>query len=317
MKKALITGIAGFAGSHLAEYLLAKNIAVFGLFHPKHPTVNINFLKDKIKLIPCDILNQITVEKEIFSQNFDYVFHLAAFSSPPESFKNPKETLENNILSQLNLLDALVKAKSKAKILIVGSADEYGEVDPKYLPINESAPLNPTTPYAVSKVAQDVLGLQYFLHYKLDIVRVRPFNHIGPRQSKAFVVSSFAAQIATIEKKGEGTIKVGNLETWRDFTDVRDMVRAYLLALDKGKIGDVYNIGSGKIYKIEDILKELISLSKAKIEVLQNKNLIRSQDIKKKYCDFSKFHKQTGWKPQIPISKTLFDTINYERKIII
>ena len=188
------------------------------------------------------------------------------------------------------------------------------------MPVDENTPLAPISPYAVSKVAQDMLGLQFFLHYKLHVVRVRPFNHIGPRQSKSFVVSSFASQIVTIEqnKKSlpagrQGEISVGNLQTWRDFTDVRDMVRAYLLALEKGVAGDVYNIGSGKATKIADILRKLMSFSKAKIKIRRDKNLFRPADVAKIYCDYSKFKRQTGWAPKIPIDVTLFDTIEFER----
>src|SRR3990167_9872791 len=220
MKKALITGIAGFAGSHLAELLLSQKISVCGFFLSSHPTGNLKQIKAQIKVVACDLQNTKAVEKEVRLINPDYVFHLAAFSSPADSFKNPKETLKNNIFGQINLLESLVKIRSKSRILVVGSADEYGQVDPKYLPINELTPLAPVSPYAVSKVAQDMLGLQFFLHHGLQIVRVRPFNHIGPRQSHDFVVPSVAAQIAACEKKGGGTVKVGNLENRRDFTDI-------------------------------------------------------------------------------------------------
>src|SRR3989344_4587577 len=261
MKKALITGIAGFAGSHLAEFLLSQKLLVFGFFLSNHSLANLSHLEGKINLINCDLLDSKKIEREVKLIKPNYVFHLAAFSSPKDSFKNPKETLKNNIFGQINLLESLAKIKSKSRILIVGSADEYGQVDPKNLPIDEQTPLSPISPYAVSKVAQDMLGLQFFLHHNLHIVRVRPFNHIGPRQSLSFVVPSFAAQIAELKKKGGGIIKVGNLENSRDFTDVRDMVKAYWLALEKCKYGAVYNIGSGKAVKIADILKMMIGLS--------------------------------------------------------
>ena len=314
MKKALITGIAGFAGSHLSEFLLAQKIEVLGFYLPGHSTANVDHIKDKINLIACDLLNKKDVEDKVPKINPDYVFHLAAFASPAQSFENPRQTLENNIVGQLNLLESCVKTKSQAKILIVGSADEYGNVDPKDLPIVEDTPLAPPSPYAVSKVAQDLLGLQFFLHHNLNIVRVRPFNHIGPRQSPHFVVCAFASQIADLETKGGGEIKVGNLETWREFTDVRDMVRAYFLALEKAKIGSVYNIGTGKPIKIAQILKILLSFSRVKIKVVVDKKLYRPVDIVKIYCDSSKFRKETGWRPKINIRKTLSDTIDYERK---
>lgn len=313
MKKALITGIGGFVGGYLTDYLLSRKILVTGFTHPNHHSDNLKTRSKNVNLIKCDVLDKNSTEKYLKNLSLDYIFHLAAFSSPPQSFKNPNETLENNIIGELNILEALVKKKSTAKILIVGSADEYGNVDEKNLPINEFTPLNPDSPYAVSKVAQDLLGKQFFLHYGLKIVIVRPFNHTGPGQSTEFVIPSFAKQIAMIEKKEKGEIRVGNLNTYRDFTDVRDMVKAYLLALEKCEIGDVYNIGSAKPYKISDILKKLISMSSTKIKVVRDKKLIRNIDIAKKYCDYSKFHKQTGWKVEIPIEKTLFDTINYER----
>src|SRR3989344_2679074 len=313
MKKTLITGVAGFAGRHLSEFLLAQKIEVLGFYLPGHSTANVDHIKDKINLIACDLLNKKDVEDKVPKINPDYVFHLAAFASPAQSFENPRQTLENNIVGQLNLLESCVKTKSQAKILIVGSADEYGNVDPKNLPIAEDTSLAPPSPYAVSKVAQDLLGLQFFLHHNLNIVRVRPFNHIGPRQSPHFVVSAFASQIAQLESVGGGNIKVGNLETWREFTDVRDMVRAYFLALEKGKVGEVYNIGVGKPIKIAQILKILLSLSYAKIKVFADKKLYRPVDIVKIYCDSSKFRKETSWRPKINIEKTLSDTIDYER----
>lgn len=313
MKKALITGIAGFAGSHLAEALLAKNIAVFGFYHPVHSTENLTDVKDKITLIPCDILNAKNVSMNLKLINPDYVFHLAASSSPAQSFKNPQSVLENNIFGELNLLQSLVKIKSKTKIVIIGSADEYGNVAQKDLPIKENTPLSPLSPYAVSKVAQDMLGLQFFLHHKLSIVRLRPFNHIGPRQSSGFVIGAFTHQIALLEKKGGGEIKVGNLESYRDFTDVRDMVQAYIACAQRCPAGEVYNVGSGKAVKIADVLETLLSMSTVKIKVKQDKSLFHHGDIKIIYCDFSKFRNQTSWEPKIPLLKTLSDTIEYER----
>jgi len=312
MKTAVITGAGGFVGSHLTEHLLKNSIKVIAIVHPKHSDENLKEVKSKIKIIKADLTDKKNLKKIEF-KNASYIFHLAAFSSPPESFKDPAETLKNNIFSELYLLEHLATINSSAKILIVGSADEYGNVDEKNLPVDENTPLAPASPYAVSKVAQDYLGFQFFLNYGLNIVRVRPFNHIGPRQSRAFVVPAFASQIAKIEKAGKGEIKVGNLETWRDFTDVRDIVRGYLLALEKGQNGAVYNLGSGTAIMIADILSKLLSLSKAKIVVMTDKKLIRAKDIKKICCDYSKFKKATGWAPIIDLNKTLFDTIEYER----
>jgi GDP-4-dehydro-6-deoxy-D-mannose reductase len=313
MKKALITGIAGFAGSHLTDLLLQKNIKVAGFYHPDHSTSNLDHIKNEIDLFPVDLLNVQKTSDAVKKIKPDYVFHLAASSSPAQSFKNPALTLENNLQSQINLLEALISIKSDAKILIVGSAEEYGIVEKKYEPVDEQTPIKPISPYAVSKVTQDFLGYQYFVHYGLNIIRVRPFNHIGPRQSIDFVVPAFASQIVQIEKKGSGKIKVGNINSFRDFTDVRDVVRAYLLVLDKGEMGDVYNIGSGKLVKIENVLKTLISLSPAIIEIVFDKSRIAPTEVKSITCNYSKLKAATGWKPEIPLKTTLFDTINYER----
>ena len=281
MKKALITGIGGFVGSHLTDYLLSQKVRVEGFIHPKHRVQEGLVTKRGVKLITCDLLDKNKVVGTLAKTNYYYVFHLAAFSSPAASFDNSEETLKNNIFCQLNLLETLTNVKSEAKILIVGSSEEYGNIDSKYLPVNEDAPLAPVSPYAVSKVAQDMLGYQFFLNKNLNIVRVRPFNHIGPGQSHAFVVSSFASKIAELEKKGGGTMSVGNLATFRDFTDVRDIVRAYFLALVKGELGEVYNIGSGKAYKIADILKKLVSFSDSEIKVVFDKKLLRQAEIEK------------------------------------
>lgn len=175
----------------------------------------------------------------------------------------------------------------------------------------------PTSPYSVSKIAQDFLGLSYFLAYRLKIVRVRPFNHIGPKQSPHFVVSSFAKQISEIEKgKKEPILRVGNLEAKRDFTDVRDMVNAYVLATQKGKDGEVYNLGSGRAYKISEILEKLVSLSFSKIKVVEDKTLFRPNDNPQLVCNADKFTKLTGWRPQIPLATTLKETLDYWRKMI-
>lgn len=314
MKKALITGIAGFAGSHLTEFLLSQKISVSGFFHPDHSVDNVRHLGNRINLIACDIIDKRQLQAKLSTIKTDYVFHLAAFSSPSASFKNPRQTLENNIFGQLNLLESLAKIKSKAKILVIGSSDEYGQIDEEYLPADEKTPLAPNSPYAVSKVAQDMLGLQFFLHHNLHIVRVRPFNHIGPRQSDNFVVSAFASRIVALEKQGRGTMKVGNLNSYRDFTDVRDMVRAYLLALDRGVPGEIYNIGSGKPIQIRKLLEKLLSLSAARIKIEEDPSLRSPVEIKKIYCNFDKFKKQTDWQPEILLPRTLSDTIEYERE---
>lgn len=311
MKKALITGISGFAGGYLAAQLLKNdNYELVGTYTSAKSHDN---LDSKIKLVQVNLQEEKSVSDLITSEKPDYIFHLAALASPKNSFDNPTETFTNNILMQINVLEAVRKFLPSVKLLTISSAEVYGKVAEEDLPIDEETPFNPTNPYAVSKLAQDYITYQYYLSNKLDVVRVRPFNHIGPRQSLSFVVAEFAKRIADIEKGKENTMKVGNLKTKRDFTDVRDMVRAYEMAMEKGEAGEVYNIGSGKCYLISDILNKLISLSNKKIEVVEDANLLRPNDNPELLCDYSKFHKLTGWEPEIPIEKTLQDTLDYWR----
>jgi len=319
MKKVLITGITGFAGSYLAEYLVdKKEYEIWGTYLFDDSLANVAAIKDKTNLIKIDLSKEENVFNLVKDAAPSLIFHLAALTSPADSFKSPTETLTNNISLQINLLEAVRKFNLfKTKILIVSSADIYGLVKKENLPIDEQTPLTPTSPYSVSKIAQDFLGLTYFLSYKLRIVRVRPFNHIGPRQSPQFVVSSFAKQIAEIEKgKRNPILKVGNLEAKRDFTDVKDMVRAYAAVMGKGKIGDVYNIGSGTSYKISDILNKLVFMSSSKIKIEKEEGLLRPSDNPELICDSTKFVKLTGWKPEISIEETLKDTLDYWRNII-
>jgi GDP-4-dehydro-6-deoxy-D-mannose reductase len=317
--KALITGITGFAGSYLAEHLLsAKKYEISGTYLFEESLSNVKYAKGKLNLIKADLSEQKTVFEIIKDVSPDVIFHLAALTSPADSFKSPTKTLTNNISLQINLMEAVRENNLlNTKILIVSSGEIYGIVKKENLPIDEETPFVPTNPYSVSKIAQDFLGLTYFLSYNLNIIRVRPFNHIGPGQSSRFVVSSFSKQIAEIEKsKREPVLHVGNLEAKRDFTNVKDMVRAYDLAVDKGKCGEVYNIGSGMSYKMSDILDKLISMSSSKIRIEKDEALFRPNDIPDLICDAGKFTKLTGWKPQISIETTLKDTLDYWRNII-
>lgn len=317
--RVLITGITGFAGSYLAEHLLwTKKYSVSGTYLFEEGLKNVDTIKSRLNLIKVDLSNEknvLNIVKEISPQ---IIFHLAALTSPADSFKNPTETLTNNISLQINLMEAVrTNNLLNTKILIVSSGEIYGIVKKEDLPVDEKTPLMPTNPYSVSKIAQDFLGLTYFLSYKLKIVRVRPFNHIGPRQSSHFVISSFAKQIAEIEKgKREPILRVGNLSAKRDFTNVKDVVYAYTLAIEKGKYGDVYNIGTGTSYKISDMLNKLISISFAKIKIENDETLFRPIDNPELICNANKFTKLTGWKPKIPIETSLKDTLDYWRKMI-
>ncbi|MCK4306651.1 GDP-mannose 4,6-dehydratase, partial [candidate division WOR-3 bacterium] len=221
----------------------------------------------------------------------------------------------SNIIGELNIFEAIRRAKINPWIQIAGSSEEYGMVHSDEVPIKETNPLRPLSPYGVSKVAQDLLAYQYYMSYKLNVVRTRAFNHSGPRRGNVFVCSEFAKQIAEIEKgKREPVILVGNLDAQRDFTDVRDIVKAYWLGLDKCKPGEVYNICSGKAYKISEVLDILISLSKVKIEIKEDPSKMRPSDVPYLGGDSTKFRDATGWKPEIPFERTLKDLLNYWRE---
>lgn len=318
-KKVFITGITGFAGSHLADYLVStRKYEVHGTYLNKSSLVNVSGILDKVSLSELDLQDADGTGRIIEGINPDYIVHLAALPGVGDSLEKPKETLINNILVQLNVLEAVRKAKIQhAKIIVVTSADVYGKVAEKDIPIDEDTPFMPTNPYAVSKITQDYLALQYFLSYQLNIIRVRPFNHFGPRQRVGFVIADFAKQVADIEK---GLVKpvmhVGNLETKRDFTDVRDIARAYALLLEGGEAGEVYNIGSGKSYKIKDILNTLITLAKVPITIETDDNLVRSADAVDRVCDSSKFRALTHWEPTISLEKSLQDTLDYWRNLV-
>jgi GDP-4-dehydro-6-deoxy-D-mannose reductase len=247
----------------------------------------------------------------------DYIFHLAAQSFVPTSWKAPTESLTTNVIGQLNVFEAVRKINLPCRIQIACSSEEYGMVLPDELPIKETNPLRPLSPYAVSKVGQDMLGYQYYMSYKMNIVRTRGFNHTGPRRGPVFVCSDFAKQIVEIERgKKPPVISVGNLEAKRDFTDVRDMVKGYWLSLEKGKEGAVYNICSGKAYRIQEILDKLIELSGVDLEVKQDPNRMRPSDVPVLQGDNGRFRKDTGWEPEIPMERTLSDLLDFWRRCL-
>lgn len=319
MKNVLVTGVSGFAGSHLADYLVREDdYVITGTYLSERSLRNIEQLKNKIHLIKVDLIDTEKTLDLVKQAKPDFLFHLAALPAVGDSYRKPAETITNNVTAEINVLEGLRVGNLKGcRVLIVSSADVYGKVAEKDLPIDEDTPLMPTNTYAVSKIAQDFLALQYFISYNLAVMRARPFNHVGPRQATGFVVADFAKKVAQIEKGSmEPVLRVGNLKKRRDFTDVRDMVVAYLLLIKKGKLGDVYNIGSGTSYKISDILDRLLSLAKTKIRVEIDSGLLRPEDAPERICDNRKFKKLTGWQPTISIDKTLRDTLDYWRSIV-
>ncbi len=311
----LITGISGFVGSHLAELLLDKGFDVHGSIRWRSKRDNIVHLEGKIKLHECDIKDASSVRKTIFECKPRYIYHLAAQSFVHTSWAAPGETLMTNIQGQLNVLETMRDADWDCRCLVIGSSEEYGKVKEDEIPITEDNPLRPMSPYGVSKVAQDLLAYQYHESFGTDLVRTRAFNHTGPRRGEVFVTSNFAKQIAEIESgKREPVILVGNLEAQRDFSDVRDVVKAYVLALEKGESGEVYNICSGNAIHIQELLDRLLELSDVKVDVKQDPSRMRPSDVMVLQGSAEKFRKATGWKPEIPFEKTLRDLLEFWRE---
>lgn len=310
----LITGAAGFVGTHLVEHYSKQrqgeslHCLVFGS-HGDLP-----------RYIPQDRLYEIDLREyqkvaDLFTTiKPDQIIHLAALAAVGESFKHPQRVLENNILVATNVLEAARLKAKQATILLVGSADEYGQVRPEEVPISEVAPLRPTSPYAVSKVAVDFLGLQYSLAHGLRIVRVRPFNHIGEYQQEGFAVPDFARQIVEAELGKKDVIQVGNLSAVRDFTDAKDIALAYELALRKCLPGEVYNIGSGKGVRMQDLLNLMIARATRPIRVEVDARRYRPIDVEAVVADSTKFRELTGWRPRIPLEATLERVLHYWRK---
>ena len=315
--RVLITGITGFAGSHLAEYILANHpgVEVSGIVRWRSRMDNIRHFQDKVTLLEADLKDMTSLQDCLAGAVPDRIFHLAAQSYVPASWQCPAETFAINAIGEVNLFEALRRLGISPRIQVAGSSEEYGQVFPHEIPMRETNPLRPLSPYAVSKVAQDLLAFQYYMSYGMPIVRTRGFNHTGPRRGEVFVTSAFARQIAEIEKgRREPIIRVGNLEAKRDFSDVRDIVRAYWLSLEKGVPGDVYNIGSGTARSIRELLDSLLSLSPAKVHVEVDPRRLRPSDVPILLADSSKFAALTNWAPSIPFERTLRDLLDYWRE---
>ncbi len=308
--KALITGISGFVGSHLAEYLLLHtDWQVMGTVYG--PDRNIRDIRSRLTLFPAELSRLPVVEFILEQAQPDVVFHLAAMAVTGRSWRDPAGTLSINVGMQANILQAVVNLGLDCRVLCVCSSEEYGLVSPADMPIDEHVAFNPVNPYAVSKIAQDMLGLQYHLSHRLDTIRVRPFNHIGPRQGLGFVVPDFASQVARIEAgQQDPVLRVGSLEAQRDFTDVRDVVRAYHLLALKGQSGQVYNIGSGRAHSIRQVLDYFVQSSRTPIRVEPDPARMRPSEVPLVVCDYGKLHACTGWKPTIAFEQSLADVLD-------
>ncbi|MBI2920193.1 MAG: GDP-mannose 4,6-dehydratase [Planctomycetes bacterium] len=313
--RVLVTGAAGFAASHLIEHLLERGGAeIFGTVRWRSKTENIEHLRPRMTLLECDIKDATSVRRAVDESRPDWIFHLAAQSYVPTSWHAPAETLATNIQGTLNVLEAVRGAKLASRIQVAGSSEEYGLTLPGELPLRESSPLRPMSPYAVSKVAQDLLAFQYHRSYGLATVRTRAFNHTGPRRGDVFVTSNLCLQVSRMEAGSQPPVLLtGNLDAVRDFTDVRDMVRAYALALEKGRAGEVYNICSGRGVAIRDIVEMLRGLSKVPFELRTDPARLRPSDVPVLVGCADLFHRETGWEPRIPFDRTVRDLLEYWR----
>ena len=306
--KSLITGCAGFAGSHLADYLLEMGEEAVALVAIDDDLANIKHIEKHLEIDRVDLRDSDRVLEAMQLTKPQRIYHLAAFSSPAESFENPELTYQVNFMGTLNLLTSWLRVGMGCRFLLVSSAEVYGIVPREKLPMREEMDLHPVSPYAGSKAAAELLALQFFRSYGLPIVRVRPFNHTGPRQSSKFVCSKFARQVAEINRGTRPpTILAGNIHVIRDFSDVRDMVRGYHDLLEKGKPGEVYQLSSGRGILIEAILQTLISFASKPVEVSIDQSLIREGEAPEVWGDYSKAKLAVGWQPQRALTDTLRD----------
>lgn len=307
----LITGAGGFVGGHLVDLLLTLPDVSLHAAVLNPPGENPRLDSRPVTQHVADLRDPDAVRALVDAAQPDRVYHLAALAEVGASFRDPWKTLENNIRVQLNLQEAILRSGLEPRILIVSSSEIYGAAGGTGDPIDESYPFAPGSPYSVSKVTQDMLGLQYYLAHGMAVIRARPFNHIGPSQKGGFVASDFASQIAAVEAgQQEPVMWVGNLAAERDFTDVRDVVRAYHLLLERGTAGEAYNVCSGTSRSIRALLDTLLSFSSAEIEVRQDPARMRPSDVPRHVGNASKLRAATGWQPTIPFERTLLDILN-------
>ncbi|MBP7216678.1 MAG: GDP-mannose 4,6-dehydratase [Candidatus Omnitrophica bacterium] len=315
--KVLITGITGFVGGHLAEYILSlkERHTIFGLCRWRSPRENLADIYDKVSLVEGDLTDVSCLIRHLAVIKPQAIFHLAAQSYVLSSFNSPLNTLWNNAIGTANLLEAIRITKINPVIHVCSSSEVYGQVAKKDTPIKEDCPLRPASPYAVSKVTEDMLAYQYWVSHGIKTIRTRMFSHTGPRRGDVFAMSFFAKQIAAAELGlQKPVIRVGNLQSVRTFCDVRDAVRAYWLLVHTCPPGEVYNIGGTSSMTIKEALKLLLSFSKTRCKVVVDRRLMRPSDVTLQIPCTDKFRKVTGWRPQIPVEKTLQDLLEFWRR---
>lgn len=306
----LVTGAGGFVGPHLIRHIhtIDSDTRIFGSVYSVSESDNLpNVIYHQANLLDYEaVINLLRIAKP------DVIYHLAGQSSPSKALESVWRTIETNVRIQLNLFQACIELNIKPRILIMSSGEIYcgGASEPHIMPVNEKSELRPSNPYALSKVTQDLMGLEYFLSHRLPIIRVRPFNHTGPSQQSSFVAPDFALQIAKIEAGSQAPVmRVGNLEAKRDFTDVRDVVRAYVLLSTKGELGEAYNVSSNTAYSIQYLLDTLLDYTDSEITVEIDAAKFRPIDVPIVQGDNSRLQQLTGWKPTIGFEKTLFDLL--------
>jgi GDP-4-dehydro-6-deoxy-D-mannose reductase len=313
--RAFVTGAEGFAGSHLTELLLKRGTHTFGTYFDEAAFGALPDTVAEAELAQCDVRDHETLDRTVSEANPDTVFHLAAVASVSQSARNPALTIETNITGSCNLLNAVRDNAPEARIVMISSAEVYGNVTSEQLPLREDAPVEPINLYGVTKASVELLSKLYIAAYGMDIVILRPFNHVGPRQSPSFVSADFASQIAKIELGLiPPRIEVGDIAVERDFTDVRDMVKGYLAAAEKGGTGDTYNLCSGQSYRIENVLDILISFAEVPIEIHRDAAKRRATDVPVLVGTADKFEQATAWSAQTPLATALLDTLNYWRE---
>jgi GDP-4-dehydro-6-deoxy-D-mannose reductase len=311
----LITGFSGFVGGYLVERCRSyyPRAELFGLCKRISTMTG---MRDVTPFV-ADLTQPEHVRKAVARSQPDLIFHLAAQSSVERSWADPSQTLKINAVGAIHLFEALRAEQLAPRIVLIGSGEQYGLVPPEANPISEERSFQPTNPYAVSKAAQDLYGYQYFVAYKLPILRMRPFNHFGPGQAATFVVASFARQIALIEAgKAEPVLLVGNLQAQRDFLPVEDVIDAYIAAAERGQPGQAYNIGSGRAHSIKEILDSLLALSKIPIQVREDPARLRPVDVPLLVADTSRLQAHTGWKPLVDFESALRRTLDYWRAVV-
>ncbi len=314
--RVLITGVTGFVGGYLASHLgQDPQLELYAIVRDSKRLLP--SLHKRVVIFAGDLCNAEFVAQTLKKIQPNQLYHLAGQSAEPQAWSDPWSTFQTNVQGQLNLLSGMIDQGLKPRFLTVTSSKVYGAVPSSQMPINEATPLRPDSPYGVSKAAQDLMAQQYHLSHHLPVIRVRAFNHIGPRQNKAFVTAAFAHQIASIEAGlREPIMKVGNLAVKRDFTDVEDVVRAYQGLMSQGKPGQVYNVSSGKAVAVQELLDILLNLSEVNIEIKPDAARMRPSEQPISYGDITKIRQEINWEPTISIEDSLARILDYWRLLV-